>query len=80
MPISRDLFEQEIDEVDRKILDLLKESPQEALSLEELVHGVGLKVESTSDEAKLMERLSDLEMGALIESRSIHGVLYFSII
>ena len=80
MPISRDLFDQEIDEVDKEILDLLKGSPKEAFSWEELVDGVGLTVESTSDEAKLMERLDDLVNGGHIESRNIHGIMYFSIV
>ena len=75
MPISKDLFDQEIDE---QIIDFLRDSPNEAFSLEELVNSVGLTVESMKDEARLIERLGDLESGRHIESRNIHGVLYYS--
>ena len=79
MPISKELFDQEIDEIDEQIIDFLNDSPDEAFSLEELEEGVGLTVSSTSDEAKLMERFNDLVNGGHIESRNIHGIMYFSI-
>ncbi len=78
MPISRDLFDREIDDIDRRIIGFLKESPDEAFSLTELAERVGLSVESTWVEARLIERLDDLKNGGHIESRNIHGVLYFS--
>ena len=78
MPISKDLFDQEIDEIDEQIIDFLNDSPDEAFSLEELVAGVGLTVVSMRDEAGLMERMDDLINARHIESRNIHGVMYFS--
>lgn len=78
MPISKDLFDQEIDEIDEQIIEFLFESPNEAFSLEEVVEGVGLNFKSTSDEAKLKQRFLDLVNGGHIEYRNIHGMTYYS--
>ena len=78
MPISRDLFDEDIDDLDKEIIDFLKDSPKEAFSLAELIERVGLSVESMVEEAKLIERLRDLDYGEHIRSRNIHGVLYIS--
>ncbi len=78
MPISRDLFDQDIDDFDQRLITFLQRSQNQAYSLTELMSQLGIYVSSAADEASFIQRLDDLEHAGFIESKNIHGTLYFS--
>ena len=79
MPIHRDLFANELDDVDDQIIGLLRSSPNEAFSLDELASHVGMRIETLEDEASFIQRLAEVEYRGFIVAKPIHGAWYYSV-
>ncbi len=77
MPIPRPLFDQEIDPLDRRILDILDRDPAQAFTFGDLA--AQLKLGSALVPLlDLSARLDDLSKKNHIVSRSIHGIVYYA--
>ena len=80
MPIPRQLFDQELDPLDQRILDILERNPTQAYSLNDLAAQLDLSPEDLITRADLIFRLGDLNRKRLIEARAIHGANYYAIV
>lgn len=80
MPISRRLFDQELDPLDRRILDILDGDPDQAFTFEDLATQLKLGPGPSSLVARfdLSVRLDHLGKKRHIVSRSIHGMVYYA--
>ncbi len=78
MPIPRQLFDQEIDPLDRKILDILDGDPVQAYSANDLAAQLKLTPLTLASEMAFYFRLEDLRRKQLIVARSIHGMQYYA--
>ena len=80
MPISRDLFDRQIDPTDRRILDFLETHSSEAYTMYELAEAVNFDLSRITGEFSFYSRLNDLKTQGFIESKTIHSNLYFSVV
>ena len=78
MPISRELFDQNLDPLDVAILDVLNTDPENAYTLDELASRASVDIDDYSDWLGLSLRLRRLGDRRLLLQSLINGVDYFA--
>ena len=78
MPIPRQLFDQEFDPMDRKILDILDGDPVQAYSLSDLATLLNIAPPDLALWLDLGFRLYRLRDRRLIAAKAIHGKEYYA--
>lgn len=78
MPIPRNLFDQELDPVDRRILDILDGDPDQAYTFDDLATQLNLVRSALASRVALAIRLNDLSKKSYIVARDIHGDVYYA--
>jgi hypothetical protein len=78
MPISRELFDQNLDPLDVAILDVLNTDPENAYTFEELASTASVDTSDPSNWLDLLFRLGLLDARGLLLQRTINGVRYFA--
>ena len=78
MPISRELFDRNLDPLDALILDVLDTDPKNAYTLWELASRVSVDISDYYDQLDLLLRLESLGGRRLLLQRIINGVHYFA--